>query len=264
METKPSPTLASSENATEMPNTPGARRARREIESAQRALEEARPHTFVKPFGPEWGSSYWTKWATIAEALLRLQIRPPAAILDIGCGTGWTSVFLAEAGYQVTGIDVAPAMIEMARQRARRWSVPATFVVADMEAFQLGRSFDAALVFDALHHSKAPAEVIQRVADHTRPGGWVIFGEPSWLHKWSGHARETVRTEGWIEEGVPVSSLRRNCRMVGLGNFRRLYEGTGPYAGRVKGFAWQLTRLVAANLWVAPQASIWFAAQKVE
>jgi SAM-dependent methyltransferase len=245
-----------------VPDTPGARRARHEIEDAQRAFDSGRPETFIKPFGPHWSSSYWTKWAAVTEILQHLEIWPPTTFLDVGCGTGWTTLFLAEAGYSAMGLDVAPAHIRGGQLRAQRWHVPAEFIVGDMESFELGRQFGASLVFDALHHSKNADLVIANIARHLDPGGWVIFGEPSWLHKLSGEARETVKTHGWVEEGVPVSSLKRNCRRAGLTNFRRFFEGTGPYHRRLRGFGWQLIRLVAANAWVAPQASIWLAAQK--
>src|SRR5262245_25060871 len=59
---------------------------------------------------------------------------PPARILDLGCGTGWTSQFFARAGYRVVGCDVAPEMIRLAnaqREAARLENL--TFRVADYE-----------------------------------------------------------------------------------------------------------------------------------
>jgi SAM-dependent methyltransferase len=134
--------------------------------------------------------------------------------------------------------------------------------VAPMEDFDLRQSFDVVLVFDALHHSESPERVVRAMARHLKPGGWAIFGEPSWLHYISPEAQRTTRELGWIERGIPLSRLRRWCTAAGLRNSTRYYEGTGPYSGRLRGFAWQLVRLASANLWVAPQASIWLAAQK--
>lgn len=249
--------------AFQVPDTIGAGRAQAEIADAQEALDSAQLSTFVKPFGPAWGSAYWAKWGTICEALNRLALHPPARILDVGCGTGWTSVFLAEAGYQVTGIDIAPAKLAIAEARARRWSVPVSFHAADMDDFHLGSRFDGALVFDALHHSERPAQVVFNVSRHLELGAWAVFGEPSWLHSVSPYARRTVREHGWVEKGVRVSSLKRYGSAAGLGDFRRFFEGSQPYANRFWEFAWQVGRLAAANIWVAPQSSIWLAARKL-
>ncbi len=230
-----------------------------EIATAEASKHD--PKTTRKPFGPPWPPSYWGKWQTIAFALKALDIPEGASVLDVGTGVGWTTVFLAEAGFRATGVDIAPASIEIAKERARRTGVHADFAVADMDTMELDRQFDAVLVFDALHHSTRPEMVVNRISKHLLPGGWVLFGEPSWLHGLSPGARRASRELGWIERGVFVSPLKRHCAASGLGNFHRFYEGTEPYASP-SGFVWQLARLVGARLTCAPQMSIWLAAQR--
>jgi SAM-dependent methyltransferase len=73
----------------------------------------------------------------------------PAKILDVGVGNGWTSDFFARAGYEVTALDISSDMIDIARQR----TCSALFMVADYEAGPIGDMFDAAVIYDALHHS---------------------------------------------------------------------------------------------------------------
>lgn len=230
----------------------------REIATA--AESEGMRHARYKPFGHEWGHSYFGKWQTIAYALFTL-LPPGAEILDVGCGSGWTTVFLAESGFRPTGIDIAPAHIRDAEARAARYSMLLEFAVADMESFDLGRQFDGALIFDALHHSQRPAEVVARVAAHLRPGGWALFGEPSWLHAFSPHARRTHREKGWIERGVRARALEREARRAGFADFRRFYEGTAPYRGTIVQTAWQASRLLGARISTAPRMSVWLAAR---
>lgn len=213
-----------------------------------------------KPFGREWESAYWIKWATIKRALADLDVPTDGEILDVGVGSGWTTVFLAQEGYRPTGIDIGPASVTVGSDRAARHGVCAEFLAADMEDMDLGRAFDACLVFDALHHSQRQRQVVQRIAAHLKPGGWALFGEPSWLHGLSPAALRTTRERGWIERGIRVSSLKRDCRAAGLSGFRRFFEGTGPTEGA--GVVWQLARLGLAPISCSPQTSIWLGARK--
>jgi SAM-dependent methyltransferase len=56
----------------------------------------------------------------------------PCRALDIGCGTGTNSVWLAQQGFEVTGIDLAPLAVEQAEQRASAAGVAVQFMVADV------------------------------------------------------------------------------------------------------------------------------------
>jgi 2-polyprenyl-3-methyl-5-hydroxy-6-metoxy-1,4-benzoquinol methylase len=233
-----------------------------EVASAQRAAERDGDYHSTKPFHTRWGAEYWVKWATISHVLSAMQLPRGAKVLDIGVGIGWTTLFLAESGYQATGIDIAPANVELGRRRAERWAVDARFEVADMDSFDVGSGFDAALVFDALHHTARRRVAVENIARHLRPGGWVLFGEPSWLHSISPGARRTHKETGWLEKGIAVRGLKADCRAAGLDEFERFFEGTRPYQDRGRSFAWQLVRLAAANVAVAPQSSVWLLARK--
>lgn len=214
----------------------------------------------TKPFG--WASDHWIRWATVTEAIHRLGIRSGAAALDVGAGSGWTSLFLAEQGFSVVAVDLVPANVELIRRRAARWGAAVDARVADMEELSLPERFDLVLVHDALHHSGRQDRVVAAVARHLEPGGWALFGEPSWLHAFSPHARATTRNVGWRERGVSVRALRRDCRAAGLTHLRRFFEPTRPYESRARQFAWQLVLLVAANVAVAPHTQVWLAAQR--
>src|SRR5689334_21644140 len=62
-------------------------------------------------------------------------------LLDLACGTGRMSIHLALQGYQVTGVNIVPAMIERARQKAAARSAEVEFVVSDARSFHLNRQF---------------------------------------------------------------------------------------------------------------------------
>jgi 2-polyprenyl-3-methyl-5-hydroxy-6-metoxy-1,4-benzoquinol methylase len=61
------------------------------------------------------------------------RLRPCRAI-DIGCGTGATSIYLASHGFDVTGVDFARSAIERAHANATTADVPVTFIVDDITA----------------------------------------------------------------------------------------------------------------------------------
>ncbi|HEY2771305.1 MAG TPA: class I SAM-dependent methyltransferase [Solirubrobacteraceae bacterium] len=214
----------------------------------------------TKPFG--WEPYHWVRWATITDAMQRLGIARGAEVLDVGCGPGWTSLFLAESGCAVTAVDLVPANIELTAQRAARWNTPIRTEVGDMEELDLGRQFDFALIYDALHHSARHRRALERVAGHLRPGGWLLLGETTWLHRFSPRAHRESRETGWMERGFTVRGLRADLRAAGFVDTRRFFQGTDPYEGRWRGLTWQLVRLVAANVAAAPQAAIWLAARK--
>jgi SAM-dependent methyltransferase len=217
-------------------------------------------HEASKPFG--WNPSHFLEWATIATMLDAVGVPAGATVIDLGCGSVWTSLFLAEAGYEVTGYDLVPANIDLSRARAERWHSSARFEVADIEQLPDGERADTALLFDALHHCARQRAVLDSAARRLRPGGWLLLGEPTWLHRFSPGARATRRERGWMERGLTVRELRRDLHDAGFDELRRFFGPTSPYEGRVLGFLWQLARLAGADVWVAPQTHLWIAARR--
>jgi 2-polyprenyl-3-methyl-5-hydroxy-6-metoxy-1,4-benzoquinol methylase len=213
----------------------------------------------TKPFG--WESYHWVRWATIAEVLHRLRVPGGAEVLDVGCGSGWTSLLLAQSRYEVTAVDLVPANVALTAQRASQWGLSISTHVADMEALELSQRFDFALIYDALHHSAQHRAALARVAAHLKPGGWLLVGETTWLHRFSPRARRHAGDTGWHEHGFTVRGLRSDLRAAGLGELRRFHQGTHPYEG-ASGFAWQLLRLLGAQFAAAPQAAIWLGGRK--
>jgi SAM-dependent methyltransferase len=99
---------------------------------------------------------------------------PPARLLEVGCGTGALCRAAAAAGHTVTGIDLSPEMVRVARQRTAD-SCPVTFRCGDFFSLTLPEEgFDCVLSAATLHHLPLDAAVT-RMADLTRPGGVLVI-----------------------------------------------------------------------------------------
>ena len=112
---------------------------------------DGRAHAAGKPFSDSRRGSYLADMGG-----LMLLIEPaPRRILDLGCGTGWTSRFLARAGYTVTGVDIAPEAVAEARRLAASEGLDQVeFLVADYESLPGEGNYDYVFFYDALHHAE--------------------------------------------------------------------------------------------------------------
>lgn len=75
----------------------------------------------------------------------QLELKEHHKILDVGCGAGRHSIELAKRGFQVTGLDFSPRMLEVARERASQASVQVDFFHGDARTMNFRGQFDAAL-----------------------------------------------------------------------------------------------------------------------
>ena len=69
--------------------------------------------------------------AMLRELVEGSDMRSPGSALDVGCGTGDTSIYLAQHGWHVTGVDFTPKALEKARTKARAAGAAVDFVHAD-------------------------------------------------------------------------------------------------------------------------------------
>ena len=99
-------------------------------------------------------------------------IPPGSSILDINCGTGIDAIALARRGYKVSGIDLAPKMIERAARKAIQQSLALTFRISSFENLETVRQsqFDLMLSnFGGLNCVESLARVAQQTASRIKP-----------------------------------------------------------------------------------------------
>ena len=108
-------------------------------------------------------------------------VAPPGPVVDLGCGPGAHALALARRGYDVVGVDGSPRMVEVARTRAARDQIDATFDVHDVSAplgFADG-SLGGVLAILVLQHLPHPAAFIAEIRRCLRPGGHLLITAPA-------------------------------------------------------------------------------------
>jgi ubiquinone/menaquinone biosynthesis C-methylase UbiE len=183
-----------------------------------RAIGEAGVrHAADKPFSDEDCGAFLMELG----AIMYLLPPPPARLLDLGCGTGWTSCFLARRGYQVTGQDIAADMIAQAERNRQRYQVEGVrFVACDYEALTFNGAFDCAIFFDSLHHAVSEEDALRGAYRALRPGGCCVTSEPGLGHARRPHSVEAVRRFNVTEKDMPPRRIIRAARAVGFRRWR--------------------------------------------
>jgi ubiquinone/menaquinone biosynthesis C-methylase UbiE len=117
--------------------------------------------------------------ATLQTLVDFLPLRPDAAWLEVACGPGIVSRALAPRVGSVLGLDLTPAMVEVAtREAARAGLANVRFATGDATALDLpAAGLDGAVTRFSLHHIPLPGRVVGEMARVVRPGGWVCLAD---------------------------------------------------------------------------------------
>ena len=109
----------------------------------------------------------------------KLALEPGSAILDLACGRGRVAVELARQGFDVTGLDLSPRSLELAREAAQDAGVEIEFVRRDMRELQAEEAFDAVInVFSSFGYFEREDDdrlALDRVARALVPGGRFVI-----------------------------------------------------------------------------------------
>jgi SAM-dependent methyltransferase len=149
-------------------------------------------------------------------------------IVDLGIGTGDLAIALARSGFEMTGVDRAPAMLAVAREKARAAGVSLSLVEQDLRALTLDAPVDAALcvytVVNQLTDDGDLARALAAVHANLRAGGLFVFETnlpASYARYWAGDettdlgdavvVRTHRRRPGANVIDADVSIRRRTC-----------------------------------------------------
>jgi uncharacterized protein len=159
----------------------------------------------------ELGQLPFERW--ILDRVVELAAGSP--VVEVGCGPGHTTAYLADAGLDATGLDLTPEMVEQARQRFPQ----ATYAVGDLRRLMRPANADGwgvVLAWYGLVHT-TPAEmpeVLASLVRPLRPGGWLVYG---------GHAGAgTSHFDEWFDRQIDLEFVRQEPADVA-----RLFDQAG-------------------------------------
>ena len=155
--------------------------------------------------------------------------------LDVGCGAGLLAEPLARLGAQVTAIDAAPELIEVARDHARRQGLEIDYRAAAVE--DLDGWFDLVTSLEVVEHVADPQAFIHALAKRLAPGGLLILSTPN-RTEWSKLLTITL-AEGF---GRIPKGTHDYDKFIAPESMKLLLENAGLKCCDTEGIAWSPTR----------------------
>jgi tocopherol O-methyltransferase len=169
----------------------------------------------ISPYYPSlWGEhlhhGYWIlgdeskekAQLQLIEHLAQLaNLKPGSDILDIGCGIGASSLYLAKNyNATATGITISPVQVEMATSAAARERLDVKFLLMDAEAMDFKKQFDLLWSVESISHYQHREDFFASAAKLLRPGG--AFAIIDWFKKQNLTPAETKKFIHPIEKGM--------------------------------------------------------------
>lgn len=163
-------------------------------------------------YGPQYDAErskilFERKWLDRFASLLP----QPATILDAGCGAGEPiAQYFIQQGHHLTGIDFAPSMIELAKERFPH----SEWLVADMRTLDLSRTFDGIIGWHSFFHLTPDEQrtTLQHFARHLRPRGLLMLTVGSQAGEVVGH----VGGQPVYHSSLSLSAYRETLAHLGL------------------------------------------------
>lgn len=125
---------------------------------------------FFDRCAPTWDAEMIRSDEKIHTILENANVREGARVLDVACGTGvLIPDYLERKVGSVTGVDISAEMLKIARRKFEQHNV--RFLCADVETADVGRDYDAIVVYNAFPHFPQPERLIARLSGLLGPDG---------------------------------------------------------------------------------------------
>jgi SAM-dependent methyltransferase len=181
----------------------------------------------TKPFSVPPGQELGQCLRTFAHIVDQLDLGVRAQVLDVGCGPGWLSEFLARCGYWVTGVDISEEMVRIARERVAALEDPVAegmravgeFHAMPVRELPWSEQFDAAVLFDTMHHFDDEVETLRVILRTLVPGGRIFIHEgvrPPPGSEAERHLINEMETYGTLESPFDPEYLEQVLQQAGF------------------------------------------------
>ena len=121
----------------------------------------------------------YEEWAAYLISLLKEHGIDDGLVLDLGCGTGSLTEILAREGYDMTGIDISPDMLQIAMEKRAESGHDILYLLQDMREFELYGTVRAIVsICDSMNYLLEPGDLVQTlrlVNNYLDPEGLFIF-----------------------------------------------------------------------------------------
>jgi SAM-dependent methyltransferase len=169
---------------------------------------------------------------TFAHIVEHLDLGLRDQVLDVGCGPGWMSEFLTRSGYAVTGVDVSEDMVAIARERIAGINGEvgagikpfAEFHAMPVLELPWRARYEAAILYDTMHHFDNELETLGVIRRTLAPGGRIYIHEGVRPEPGSAGERfliEEMREYGTLESPFDPEYLVKVVRDAGFEEVRR-------------------------------------------
>ena len=150
---------------------------------------------FINLLGTEW-------LPAIVDVDTRLRAEPAARVVDVACGTGWSSIAMAQAypKIEVHGVDLDSDAISAARSNAKRAGVADRVRFSVTDAAELGGAggYDLVTILEALHDMSRPVDALSAARQMLSADGTLLVADGLVAEEFSVPASPRERTEyGW-------------------------------------------------------------------
>ncbi len=168
---------------------------------------------------PNHGLHSETQHQAWLDVLYRLTGELTIRALDIGCGTGFLTLLLAELGHNVTGVDFAPEMLELARQKASQAGLVVEFRQGDVEELEdPDDSYDLIVARHLIWTLPNPARAVHEWQRVLKPGGRLALVEGNWGTPTAISEYEEIRSRLPFYGGIPSDQMTQFLQAEGLRN----------------------------------------------